>query len=348
MKQIIIKRYLKNILFSLLMVVFLTNPMTTKAMAGKFEGQELTVLIWGTTWNYEWKVAAETFEKIHGVKVRPIFQTNAADGLIKLQSMRDRGGKSPVDILFTIRSVAERGSDLFADIPESAIPNKADLVEGAVSKKHVAYRYYPVSIIYRTDLVPKPIKNWEDLWDPVFKGKLAIPSAGFYEAYFLIVTAYLNGGNEKNIDPGFQKVKTLLPNVVTFYSTDGGARKILGQGEAAVIIGPISFLATFLKEKLPVKMVSPKPTPFMFNVMAPVKGGNEALALEFIRFAVTPEAQAESIKFMRQLSINKKVTQDKELEEALPRPGDEIIFDDTTIIKNISSWVERWNREISR
>ena len=47
--------------------------------------------------------------------------------------------------------------------------------------------------------------SWADLWDPKFKGKLAMPdltASGSYQV--LVMAAKINGGDENNIDPGFE------------------------------------------------------------------------------------------------------------------------------------------------
>lgn len=341
----LVKRCLVGILICAFAMGFFSLPRVAGAATDKFKGQELTILIWGTTWNYGVKFAAEKFEKEYGVKVRHMTQTNAAEGLVKLQSMK---GKPSVDVWFTISSTADRADpDLLTEIPESTVTNKADLVNGALAKKFVGFYYYPFGIIYRPDLVPRPPKTWEDLWDPAFKGKIGITSASFFQAYFLVLCAYLNGGNENNITPGFEKVKAILPNVVTIYDSDATGRKILAQGEVAVALGPPSYMAYLVQQNIPAKVVSPKPTPIMFDVMTIVKGGKEELAAEFIKFMVTYEAQEVGVTPLKMVPVNKKVPPAKELEGAVPNPADTISFDTSVINKNIGSWVERWNREIA-
>jgi putative spermidine/putrescine transport system substrate-binding protein len=178
------------------------------------------------------------------------------------------------------------------------------------------------------------------------KGKIAIPSAGFYQASFLIVCAYLNGGSEKNIDPGFQKVKQLLPNVEIIFDTDATARNALAQGEVAVAVGGGDYYGFLWGKKVPAKMIAPKPAPLNFDCLSVVKGGNEALAHEFINFMVQPFAQEKTVVEWKCIPVNKKIAPSPELKDAVPKISDMITPDIAVINKNLPTWIERWNREI--
>jgi ABC-type thiamine transport system substrate-binding protein len=105
--------------------------------------------------------------------------------------------------------------------------------------------------------------------------------------------------------------------------------------------------ASFLREKkLPAQMAVPKPSPLHFDVMAVVKGGNEALAHEFINFMVHPFAQEHTIVPWKCVPVNKKVAPAPELRDSVPKASDMVLFDTRVINENMPAWVERWNREI--
>lgn len=315
-----------------------------KAGAKKYQGQTLTLLMWGSGWDESMQAAAAEFEKQFGAKVRNESQESSSDGLIKLQAMK---GKPSIDVWFTVPFVVARTpKGLLADIDLKYMSAKADLMPGAIAKNYVTCYYYPFGISYRTDMVSKPITSWEDLWDPSLKGKLSIPSAGFFSGNFLILAAYLNGGSEKNIDPGFAKIKKLLPNVANIYDSDATPRQLLAQGEVAVAVGGADYYGFLVERGIPAKFLTPKPAPLEYDVLTVIKGGNEALAHEFINFMVQPFAQQRTVVEWKCIPVNTKVAPAKELEAAVPKLDDLIQFDIPTVNENLPGWMDRWNREI--
>jgi putative spermidine/putrescine transport system substrate-binding protein len=315
-----------------------------KAGTKKYAGQTLTLLMWGSGWDESMQAAAAEFENEFGVKVRNESQESSSDGLIKLQAQK---GKPTVDVWFTVPYVVARCPEgLLADINLSYMTDKKDLMPKAIGKNYVVCYYYPFGITYRTDMVSKPIKSWEDLWDPSLKGKISIPSAGFFSGNFLVLAAYLNGGSEKNIDPGFAKIKKLLPNVANIYDSDATPRQLLAQGEVAVAVGGADYYGFMVERGIPAKFLTPKPAPLEFDVLTVIKGGNEALAHEFINFMVHPFAQEKTVVAWKCIPVNTKVAPAKELEAAVPKLQDLIQFDIPTVNEQLPKWMDRWNREI--
>jgi putative spermidine/putrescine transport system substrate-binding protein len=313
------------------------------AGADTYKGQTLTLLMWGSGWDESMQAAAAEFEKQFGVKIRNESQENASDGLIKLQAEM---GKPTVDVWFTVPNVVQRcPKGLLADIDRSRITNKEDLMPKAIGKDYVTCYYYPFGITYRTDMVSKPITSWEDLWDSSLKGKVSIPSAG--ASYnFLVVAAYLNGGSEFKIDPGFAKIKKLLPNVANIYDSDATPRQLLAQGEVAVAVGGADYYGFMVERGIPAKFLTPKPAPLEHDVLTVIKGGKEALAHEFINFMVHPYAQQRTVVEWKCIPVNTKVAPAKELESAVPKLTDLIQIDLAYVNDHQPEWMDRWNREI--
>jgi spermidine/putrescine-binding protein len=315
-----------------------------KEGARKYEGQTLTLLMWGSGWDESMQAAAAEFEKQYGAKVQPESQESSSDGLIKLQAQK---GKTAIDVWFTVPYVVARCPEgLLANIDQSKLTDKKDLMPNAIGKNYVVCYYYPFGITYRTDMVSKPITSWEDLWDPSLKGKISIPSAGFFSGNFLVLAAYLNGGSEKNIGPGFAKIKKLLPNVANIYDSDATPRQLLAQGEVAVAVGGADYYGFMVERGIPAKFLTPKPAPLEFDVLTVIKGGKEELAHEFINFMVHPFAQTRTVVEWKCVPVNTKVAPAKELEGAVPKLKDLIQFDIPTVNAQLPNWMDRWNREI--
>ena len=337
------KKWINTLVCSLI-VSLLGFAATTDAQTDKYKGQSLTLLSWGTGWDEAMTTSKLEFEKRFGVTLKHIGQESTNQGLARLQGQQ---GKTAVDVWMTVpATVGLARPGLLADIDTSYITDKEDLMPGTISKKYVSCYNYPFGITWRTDLLPNGISKWEDLWDPALKGKIAIPSPGFYQSSFLIVCAYLNGGSEFNIDPGFEKIKQLVPNIEIVFESDAIARNALAQGEVAVTVGGGDYYAFLQGKNVPAKMIAPKPTPLNFDCFAVIKGGNEALAHEFINFMVHPFAQEKTVVEWKCIPVNKKVAPAPELAGAVPKMSDMITVDLSEVNKKQPEWVERWNREV--
>ena len=153
---------------------------------------QITIQIWGTTWQSVMQSLAGEFEKQSGIKVLAVTQASSGEGLVRLQNMRDA---PTIDVYFTTSSVAERAvtdRKLFLPLPKAAMPNLGNLIPGASAESWAAAYYYPVSIIWRPDLVREPIKSWNDLWDPRFKNQLILPDVSGGAFHELIVVSTMS------------------------------------------------------------------------------------------------------------------------------------------------------------
>jgi putative spermidine/putrescine transport system substrate-binding protein len=321
----------------------------TLAAAGSAAAQEkLTIQIWGTTWQSAFQEVSKAFEQKTGVKVDVVTQSSSGEGLVKLQAMKP---KPAVDIWFTTSSVAARAAadqQLFAKIPTAELPSLKGLKPATYNSDWVAAYYYPVGIIYKTKEVKKPITSWADLWAPEFKGQLALPNLAMYQGSMLLVAAVLNGGSVDNVDPGFKAFERIKPNVALFYGSDAQARQAMAQGEVSVLVAPPSQAKRMRDQGIEVKMISPKPAPMLFDVMMLVRSGNEKNALKYIDFVASLEMQELISARLGMAPVSSTAKPSDELVDELPKPGDEVAFDDAKLNANISAWTERFNKEIAR
>jgi putative spermidine/putrescine transport system substrate-binding protein len=312
------------------------------------QDKKITIMLWGTTWQGVVQKASEDFTKKTGIKVEFASQTTSGEGLTKLQAMKAR---PTVDVWFTTDSVAVRAvkdADMFAALPSDKMANWKDVPDNAKSARWVGFYGYPVGIVYRTDQVKTPITAWEDLWQPAFKGKLGVPAPSSYQARVMLIAALLAGGSIDNIEPGLQKLKALKDNVVFWYTSDQQARAALAQGEIAVLIGPTQALRVPREAGVPVTMVSPKPTPMMFDVMTLVKSGHEDLGAQFMDFLLSPEIQGRVSDILLAAPTNQKAGMSDIIKAAQPKPGDAVTFDEDKVNQNFAAWNDRFNAEVAK
>src|SRR5438093_146916 len=123
-------------------------------------------------------------------------------------------------------------------------------------------------LAYRKDLSPFEIKRYEDLLDPRLRGRVASPTAQYSSGRWIVQLAVNDGGSEKNVEPAFEFLRKLKPNIATFVvGTD--PIKVLQSGEAAVTYLIFSEVAKLLGgPDSPYRFVLPEGKPVITNVLA--------------------------------------------------------------------------------
>jgi spermidine/putrescine-binding protein len=309
--------------------------------------RDITLQLWGTTWTSSLRRVAQEFEAKTGVKVNAVTQATSGEGLVKLQAMRQAPS---IDVWFTTSSVAERAKTdtaLFTPLPYESLPAAKAIEAGARGSHWVGVYFYQLGIVWRPDMVPQPIASWQDLWGPRFRQKLSVPVMNSYQARMLLVAAMLNGGGPENVEPGFEALKRLKPNVVSWYSSDTTARQGLAQGEYGVLVAPPAALKRMMDTGVQARMVSPKPSPMMYDALMLVNTPKRDAAIRFIDFCLEKGMQDVIAQGQGMGPVHPGASTIPEIAATLPAAGDRVSFDDGLINANIAAWNERFAREIA-
>lgn len=341
MKSLKLKRFLLST--SLIVSSTLMSAAPTLAQA-----EDLTILIWGVTWQSVLQDVAEKFTDETGIKVNVDTQASSGEGLAKLQAMADNPS---IDLWFTTASVAERSAkddNLFAELPKEVVTNLEYLPADMVHPRYAAVYSYPTSIAYRTDLVDGEITSWADLWDPKFERSLAVPSMGMYQGRLLMMSAGKDGGDPLDEEAGFAALEELLPNVALFYTSDAQARQALAQGEASVLVATPAQGKRVLDAGRSVEILSPKPAIMNFDVVMMPAGKKQAEAAQFLNYILSDSVNEFIAERLNMSAVNINSKQPVALIDQLPEKGDEFIPDEGLINERIGDWLDRYNEIIAQ
>jgi putative spermidine/putrescine transport system substrate-binding protein len=214
---------------------------------------------------------------------------------------------------------------------------------------------------YRTDLIKKPIEKAEDLLDPNLKGKILFLDPTLQSARLLLSLALERGGDERNIDPGFEFAKELARsgNVGRVAKSDVEVLNSITTGETAIAFTQNSAWAK-IAESQPVKYLIKLPQSHkMFKIFGSqeewtlLKGApNKQAAKEFINWFLSPEVHQKYAELMGVVPVNRK-----------SRPSAKVAFlavdnnddrqryqyfpDYAYIATQLKGWTERWEKEVS-
>ncbi len=317
---------------------------------GAAAADKLVVVSWGGLWGEAFvKAFIEPFEQATGIDVELQEQANQMDMLAKFRSQKE--GEIGVDLWLgspaTIKLANESG--LLAPIPAASVPNSAMVPERLVTEVSMPVFTIFYGILYNADTVPFEIKNWNDIFDPRLASALVVPAPTGYSGKFLITLAWLNGGDESNIDPGFEAAKRLLPNIAIIQNSETDAIKLLTTGEvdAAPMVSASAYTVA-AKSGGNYRFVAPDPyVPGNPGSVMMLKGTqNRDNALRFIDFMLSREAQESFNGTLNLLPVNKDAAPPAELAAFAPSL-DKIRFPNEAIVgEHLAEWTDRWQREI--
>ena len=107
--------------------------------------------------------------------------------------------------------------------------------------------------MYNTELVKTPPTSWKELWDPKYKGKIAIPPAGAGPAlHMAIMAAMVNGGSQYNMEPAWEALKALKPNVAVMEQSAAVLAELLRNGEVAIVMRTVYLFKPYIEKGYPI------------------------------------------------------------------------------------------------
>ena len=292
------------------------------------------------------KLVVEPFEKKYGVSVE-ITPGTSAEMVSRLKAEK----ASPTQDLIIVDdfpAAVLMGEGLVEKVNADNVPNLKDMAKEALDPNGYGpiVHSHATVVVYNKNLIKvKPPESWADLWKPEYKGMIVPPAINITQGVlFLLYAAQINGGGYDNIDPGFEAVKKLAPNVRKYWKAIGDVRPLFD--EDVFVITGINIWNDEASKGRPVGMVVPKEGGLAAPARAEIVKGTKAkdLAEKFINEYLSPESQAGWAREYAISVFNKKAVIPDDVKAKIAQKL--IIFDATKIAERQGAWVERWMREI--
>lgn len=188
--------------------------------------------------------------------------------------------------------------DIFEKIPTDKLTHLKDLPPKFVDPRGlgVFVSGQIIGIAYNTDKIKTPPRSWNDLLKPEFKGRVGLAGMGStLMSAWMVEMARLNGGSEENMEPAFQFVKRLLPNVSAVASNPGSLATLFQQGQIDISLHYNNNVGDLQSKGVPIALVKPD-TGWIHikSSMHIVKNSkNVDLAAAYINAAISPEVQTQ-------------------------------------------------------
>jgi putative spermidine/putrescine transport system substrate-binding protein len=202
-----------------------------------------------------------------------------------------------------------------------------------------------------------PPSSWLDFADPKYKDKVVFQSASsstFGLHGFLMINR-LEGGSEKNVEPGFTKWQsTVGRNVIEYIPNSAKISEMVQTGQAGLFPLTPTAVGDLQAKGIPVAYVNPKEGPVLLLVDECVVANNPdpALAQKLAQFMISASAQSKAASAGRQIPTNRQAKMPDSMQQQLGNLDDLMkkvnVVDWDVINANRPQWDARWNRQVER
>jgi putative spermidine/putrescine transport system substrate-binding protein len=326
---------------------------------GGAQTREFVVAAWGDPYEAGWrKSLVPRFEKENGVKVTWV-QGFSTQTLAKLRAQKDN---PQIDVAMMDdgphRQAVALG--LVDRIDRSKLTSAKQLYEMAFEPNDhgISFGLAVYGIYYNTkafaDNKWAPPTGWMDLFRPELKGKVSVHNiANANGLYLLLALNKIAGGTDTNVDPGFAKMRELVPHVVTF-DKFGETPTLIQQGQAVIGTWNIDRVANLAATGVPVQFVYPKEVAWGQKAVVTIVKGRPStdLAHKWVDMMLSAEEQVNTARFIFYGPVNREAKLDPETAKSVvygPEAMTRLTVANWEVInQKRSEWTERWNKEVER
>lgn len=326
------------------------------AGAGPAAAQDKTVrlLSWGGSIqkSLEQGGLAEAFEKDTGYKVVLVPKISSPEIIATAIAQKDN---PQIDVVMVEIVSFMRGVDRGLFAPIADLPNFPKIYDFARVRDVGAQVVAGVPVVVYNDQVFEengwaPPKGFADLARPEFKGKIVLPTCcTSFGLYLTIELARLNGGSEKDLEPGIQALKNLGPvNWVETYSQLG---TMMESGEAAIGVWGTTGSWQLVDKGVPLKLVPPDPVYLQTSAVGVMKNSpNPEGARALANWLMGDRFLAYRAENFGEVPLNRETAYegnpDRKLSPDLLKTAVNLDYD--YITAHQAEWLERFTREVLR
>lgn len=320
-------------------------------LSGNVQAQDKPPIVF-MTWGGVWQKTFEKVAKDYEAKTKqPVQIAVQASGDAALTRMVAQKANPEVDIWSTNMINYERAkkAGILSPIDKSKIPNAAKIDPNLIFSHGITTWVSLRGIFYRKDLVPFEPTKWEDLWDPRLKGKVGAPAAAFDAGYFPTMAALLAGGSEKNLAPGYQKLKSFRPNVLTFYTNNVQSIRLLENGEVGLIAwGVLPNVIGYIKPGSNYGFVVPTKPLLIAETPVTLLAGSprQKAAEEFLNYLLSKDVQAELADAFGSFPVNPEAKGPAVVQSVLSSLSGAYQMDYEVLADNMSTIIKQYDQEV--
>lgn len=195
---------------------------------------------------------------------------------------------------------------LLAEIDYRNVPNHKnvspgfrDLVSDPGNRHNVPFNWGLTGLVVRTDLVAKPVTSWADLWNPLYRGKVALWMRQEREVIALTLKSLGHSANSENpqeLEAALERLLQLNPHTLTLEDFDpASSAEAMAGGQVALSMGYANDVLEGRRKNPNIAFVLPREGALMWGdtFVIPAKSPSKRTAETFLNFLLRPEVAAE-------------------------------------------------------
>jgi putative spermidine/putrescine transport system substrate-binding protein len=181
---------------------------------------------------------------------------------------------------------------VFDDVPADIVTNARNIIPKLRRSYSIPHIFSGQVILYNPDKIKTPPKGFADLWDPKYKGRVAIPDLNYPAVTF--GAAIMAGGSMSNWEPAKKALLDLKKNNPIVYPSHEALAQALKAEE--VWITPMWLARGYMWQKggVPITHVVPEEgaIPVIFEAAVTRHAQNKANGWAYLNAMLDPAAQA--------------------------------------------------------
>ncbi|MCL4187721.1 MAG: extracellular solute-binding protein [Rhodobacteraceae bacterium] len=243
--------------------------------------------------------------------------------------------------------------DMWESMNPERVTNMANVIPEFIREdaRGVGYQMSGIGILYNKDAVATPPDSWTVLWAEGNDKKVTFFD---YDTRMLAIAARLNGGDEYNIDPGFQTWANAAANIRALVDSNDGVKNLLVSGDAHYAPWFSSLANVWINEGAPLGFAVPKEGliafPIYLTIAKGVTDAERAVCEDLVNTLLEPDnagrygALTFAIPVVRNASQSPEQMANPMLNIELAETA--ILLDYKHIAEESAGWRERWDREV--
>jgi putative spermidine/putrescine transport system substrate-binding protein len=294
------------------------------------------------------------------VKVTP-WLSSASDTYLKVRAAYTADPNRPItNLMHTNATWNALGllDDIWEPLDFNRIPNAKDIPANYRNKgnRGIAYASAPMALCYNTAQVKGRPTGWKDLWgNPVFKGKTTTLD---YQWIMngLIMAARLNGGSERNPEPGWKILAQHADQWATIAASNAQEKDLLVNGTVHLFAHYAGNIYNWQREGGPFGIVIPVEgmpmTEVYLNVTKGTTPQQREICEEIINMLLDPQwlaRWAETVLYVPSSEAALRLLP-SELRNLGAYRRDNLrrahFIDWAAVAENDADWRKRWDKEI--
>jgi putative spermidine/putrescine transport system substrate-binding protein len=339
------------------LLVLLGLVMAQPTRSADYE-KELVFAFWGGRWEAALKDAVADFEREYGVKISWV-AGSSVENLAKIQAQRARP-QIDVAIMDDIPALQGKKLGVWAPLDPGALANRGKLFDLAKfpDNEGVGFGTIVFGLFYNKKLFAErkwpPPTSWLDLFRPEFKGHTIMTAmtttAGVQT---LLMFGRLHGGNERNLEPGWRKMKEFAQTVVAFPRNSPILAQHIERGEAWLGVWDNAATGHLASSGAPVEFVIPKEgAPVDVLSIHVIKGApHPKVAQLLVNYILSEKTQTTLAQKVLIGPLNREVKLEPEVAArvvyGLEQIQKLIVPDLEYVAEQRPAWVERFTKEIA-